>query len=89
MATDSGVERVHLNTDQLTRAGIVGLIGLFVLGIAFLIASQETMAATRKWMAQQDRPIGESAKSVLDQLHTAAMAAANAGSESLKSSGSV
>jgi hypothetical protein len=88
MATEMQAERYHLDPDQLTRAGIVGLVGLFIMGIAFLIAGHEAMTTTRKWLAQQDRPLGETAKSALDQLHTAAMAAANAGSESIKGSGS-
>jgi hypothetical protein len=86
MATEMQAERYHLDPDQLTRAGIVGLVGLFIMGIAFLIAGHEAMTTTRKWLAQQDRPLGETAKSALDQLHTAAMAAANAGSESIKGS---
>ena len=88
MATEGEAERIHLNPDQLTRAGVVGLVGLFIMGIAFLIAGHEAMTTTRKWLAQRDRPIGETAKLALDQLHAAAMAAANAGSESLKGSGS-
>jgi len=88
MATEMQAERYHLDPDQLTRAGIVGLVGLFIMGIAFLIAGHEAMTTTRKWLAQQDRPLGETAKSALDQLHTAAMAAANAGSESIKGNGS-
>ena len=83
MATEE-VERVHLNTDQLTRAGLVGLFGLFIMGIALLMSGHEMMTAARRWVAQQDRPLSETAKSALDQLHSATMAAANAGSESLK-----
>jgi hypothetical protein len=77
-------DRLPINTTKLTAAGVVGLFGALLLGIAALIGSNVLMAAARDWANQQEVPPTETAKSLIRVVHNAALAGTTAGAEAWK-----
>ncbi len=86
MASSNGAqERVQIDRGLLTAAGIVALFGTLVLGVAALIGDNAVFSAFRQWSAQPEVPPSESVKSVVKQMHHAALAGTVAGTEAWRS----
>jgi hypothetical protein len=86
MASNGTQERVQINTSLLTAAGVIALFGSFLIGIAALIGANALISAVRDWTNQQEVPPGETAKSIIKQLHSAALVGTSAGADAWRSS---
>jgi hypothetical protein len=79
-------EWLSIDTRLLTVAGVMGLLGALLLGIAALMGANAFLNAFRHWVNQQETSPTESAKSMVRQLHDAALASTSAATDAWRSS---
>jgi hypothetical protein len=79
-------EWLSIDTRLLTVAGVIGLLGALLLGLATLMGANAFLNAFRHWVNQQETSPTESAKSMVRQLHDAALASSSAATDAWRSS---
>jgi hypothetical protein len=84
-SNDQPEEWLSIDEGLVTAAGVVALLGALLLGLAALMGSHALLSAFRKWVNQQEVPPTESAKSVIRQLHDAALASTSAATDAWRS----
>ena len=78
---DKPEEWLSIDTRLITSAGIVALVGALLLGVATLMGANAFLNAVRHWVNQQEKSPTESAKSIIEQLHDAALASSSAATD--------
>ncbi len=78
---DKPEEWLSIDTRLITSAGIVALVGALLLGVATLMGANAFLNAVRHWVNQQEKSPTESAKSIIKQLHDAALASSSAATD--------
>jgi hypothetical protein len=84
-STQKPEEWLSLDTRLITRAGVAALLGALLLGIATLMGATAFLNAFRHWVNQQDESPTESAKSIIKQVHDAALASTSAATDAWRS----
>ncbi len=85
MPSEKPEEWLSIDTRLLTSAGVVALFGALLLGIGALMGTNALLNAFRHWVNQQDDSPTESAKSMIRQVHDAALASTSAATDAWRS----
>ena len=84
-ATENPEEWLAIDTRLITSAGVMALLGALLLGLATLMGANAFLNAFRHWVNQQEQSPTESAKSMIKQLHDAALASSSAATDAWRS----
>lgn len=84
-SNDKPEEWLSIDTRLITSAGVVALLGALLLGVATLMGANAFLNAVRHWVNQQEVSPTESAKSMIKQLHDAALASSSAATDAWRS----
>lgn len=82
---DKPEEWLSIDTRLITSAGVVALLGALLLGAATLMGASAFLNAVRDWVNQQEESPTESAKTMIKQLHDAALASTSAATDAWRS----